>query len=194
VCCFFLSEDVPLARDVFVLDLCNQRDIFGGVDTQLITIGEYMMQVETLKDILQWTKEFHQHLSQRLSRGVDKNTDERARMMLAYLADHEKSLAKVLKNFVATGDEHALNTWCYEYVSKYPIVQNRYADASFADLDATQIMDVIVDQHQQVIEMYRYLAGRAEISAAREMLESLLSLEEHEMMRMVQSANRLEDI
>jgi rubrerythrin len=153
-----------------------------------------MMQVETLKDILQWTKEFHQHLSQRLSRGVDKNTDERARMMLAYLADHEKSLAKVLKNFVATGDEHALNTWCYEYVSKYPIVQNRYADASFADLDATQIMDVIVDQHQQVIEMYRYLAGRAEISAAREMLESLLSLEEHEMMRMVQSANRLEDI
>ena len=55
-------------------------------------------------------------------------------------------------------------------------------------------MDLIVDQHQQVVELYRYLANRADIPSAKEMLESLVSLEEHEIMRVVHSANRFEDM
>lgn len=152
------------------------------------------MQIETLKDILHWTKEFHQHLSQCLSHCADKNTDERAKMILVYLADHEASLMKVINSFETSGDEHALNTWCYEYVNKQPIVQNVYCDSPFAELDAVQIMEVIVDQHQQVIQLYRYLASQAVTPSAQEMLESLKSLEEHEMMRMVQSTNRFSDM
>lgn len=152
------------------------------------------MQIETIRDALHWTKEFHQHLSQCLTHCADKNTDERARMMLAYLSDHEKALTQVVSGFEASGDEHALNTWCYEYVHKHPITQHVHCDAPFADLDATQIMAVIVDQHQQVIELYRYLASRANIPSARELLESLQGLEEHEMMRMAQSANRFDDM
>lgn len=152
------------------------------------------MQIETLKDVLHWTREFHQHLSQCLSHCADKNTDERARMILAYLSDHEKSLTKVVNGFETSGDEHALNTWCMEYVAKHPIVRHAHCDAPFAELDAAQIMEVIVDQHQQVIELYRYLASRADIPSARELMESLRSLEEHEMMRMTQSTNRFSDM
>ena len=115
-------------------------------------------------------------------------------MILAYLSEQEKSLTKVVNSFETSGDEHALNTWCYEYVNKQPIVQHVHCDAPFANLDATQIMEVIVDQHQQVIELYRYLASRADIPSTQEMLASLLSLEEHEMMRMVHSANRFRDM
>jgi hypothetical protein len=50
------------------------------------------MQIETLKDVLHWTREFHQHLSQCLSHCADKNMDERARMILAYLSDHATSM------------------------------------------------------------------------------------------------------
>ena len=152
------------------------------------------MQIETLKDVLHWTREFHQHLSQCLSHCADKNMDERARMILTYLSDHEKALTKVVGSFETTGDEHALNTWCYEYVAKHPIVRHAYCDAPFADLDATQIMEVIIDQHQQVIELYCYLASRADIPSAMELMESLRSLEEHELMRMAQSANRFGDM
>lgn len=152
------------------------------------------MQIETLRDVLNWTKEFHQHLNQCLSHCADKNTNERAKLILAYLSDHEESLAKVVNDFETSGNENALNTWCYEYVNKQPIVRHGHCDAPFADLDAVQIMDVIVDQHQQVIELYRFLASRADIPSTQEMLTSLGSLEEHEIMRMVQSANRFEDI
>ncbi len=152
------------------------------------------MQIETLKDVLHWTREFHQHLSQCLFHCADKNMEERARMILAYLSDHEKALTKVVSGFETSGDEHALNTWCYEYVAKHPIVRHAHCDAPFAELDTTQIMEVIVDQHQQVIELYRYLASRAEIPSAKELMESLQSLEEHEMMRMAQSVNRFGDL
>lgn len=152
------------------------------------------MQIETLKDVLHWTKEFHQHLSECLSQCADKHADERARMILAYLSDHEKTLTKVVNGFETSSNEQALNTWCYEYVNKQPIVQHVHCDSPFADLNAAQIMEVIVDQHQQVIELYRYLASRADIPSTQELLASLRSLEEHEIKRMVQSTNRFEDM
>nr|WP_276669151.1 hypothetical protein [Thalassolituus oleivorans] len=104
------------------------------------------MQIETLRDVLLWTKEFHQHLSQCLSHCVDKNTDERARMILAYLSDHEESLTKVVNGFETTGNEHALNTWCYEYVNKQPVVQHAHCDAPFSELDSEQIIEIIVNR------------------------------------------------
>lgn len=152
------------------------------------------MQIETLRDVLHWTTEFHQHLSQCLSHCTDENASERARMILAYLSDHESELSNVVRRFETSGDERALNTWCYEYVDKHPIVRHVHCEAPFADLDATQIMAVVVDQHQQIIELYRYLASRADIPTAKELMETLKSMEEHEMMRMAQAANRFEDM
>ncbi|AUD78840.1 MULTISPECIES: ATPase [Kangiella] len=152
------------------------------------------MQIETLKDVLHWTKEFHQHLSQCLFHCANKNLDERARMMLTYLSEHEKTLKDVVSGFEKSGEASALKTWCYEYVNRHPITRHAHCDTPFAELNASQIMDVIIEQHQQVIELYRYLASRAEIPSAMELLNSLLSLEEHEMMRIVQSSNRFSDL
>ena len=152
------------------------------------------MQIETLKDVLHWTKEFHTQLSRCLQHCADKNQDTRAQMLLTYLVTHEEKLATVVARFEQSGDSRALNTWCYEYLDKHPIVQHQHCDAPFADLDTEQIMAVIVEQHQQVIELYRYLLSQAVIPSARELLEGLKSLEEHEAMQMSHSANRLHDL
>lgn len=152
------------------------------------------MEIETLKDILVWTKEFHQHLSHCLSHCSDENINKRSQMLLKYLSEHEKILSEVIEGFLSSNNEHALNTWSYEYIKKSPIVQHAHCDAPFAALNSVQIMEIIVDQHKQVIELYRYLASRADIPSAKELLESLTSLEEHEIMRAVHSANRFEDM
>ena len=152
------------------------------------------MQIETLHDVLHWTKEFHTQLSRCLQHCADNNQDERARMLLMYLVTHEDKLAKVVARFEEWGDSHALNTWCYEFLDKHPIVQHQHCDAPFAKLNAEQIMAVIIEQHQQVIELYRYLFSRADIPSAQELLAGLKSLEEHEAMQMSQSANRLNDL
>lgn len=152
------------------------------------------MQIETLKDVLHWSREFHQYLSQCLSHCAKTNPNERARMILEYLANHEKTLAEIAGGFATTGDEHALNTWCYEYVTHHPITQHDFCDTPFADLDEAQIMTVVVNQHQVVLELYQDISSRAVIPSAKELLERLRSSEEHEAMRMVQDTNRFSDM
>ena len=51
-----------------------------------------------------------------------------------------------------------------------------------------------LSQHEQVIELYRYLHSRADMPEAIELLSQLLDLEEHEAMQMSHSANRLQDM
>lgn len=152
------------------------------------------MQIETLKDILHWTAEFHEQLSTTLTRSAANNEGERERMLLDFLADHEERLAIVIEKYEKNGDQHALSTWCYEYLDKQNINLKHHTDIPFSQLSVTEIMEVLVDEHQQVIELYRYLASRADISSAKELLDSLVSLEEHEMMLMAHAANRLNDL
>ena len=152
------------------------------------------MAIETLKDVLHWTTEFHEQLSECLEHCADKNESERSKMLLDYLAKQEEKLSHIVNQFEKTGDNGALNTWCYEYINKHPIVRHVHCEATFSKLNATEIMEVFVDQHEQVIELYHYLASRADIPSAKELLESLKSLEEHEIMRMVQTANRFQDM
>lgn len=152
------------------------------------------MQVETLKDVLHWTTGFHKHLRECLSHCSDKHSDVRVAMILSYLSDHERILENVVGNFESSGDPHVLKTWCVEYIHKYPIIQHDHCEESFAELNISLILEVVVEKHQQVIELYRYLASRADLDSAKDLLERLSSLEEHEIMRMVHSVNRFADM
>lgn len=152
------------------------------------------MQVETIRDILHWTSQLHAHLAMCLQSGTKHNTSERAVMMLRYLADHEVRLASVLTESEKTASVSALNTWCYEYLDKRSIVQDAFCDPPFRSLEAEEIVGIVMDQHQQVIELYRNLSERADIPEVQELLDSLRSLEEHEAMQMTQSGNRFSDM
>lgn len=152
------------------------------------------MQIETLKDVLHWTKEFHQQLAHNLAENGKSNDSDRAKMLLDYLDQHETKLAQTIAKFEETGDQNALNTWCYEFLDKHPITQHQQPDILLENLSSSEITTAIAKQHQQIIELYRYLHNRAETASAKELLENLLALEKHEVMQMVQNANRLEGI
>jgi hypothetical protein len=152
------------------------------------------MEIETLKDVLQWTKDYHQKLADCMQHCADEQHSERSKLLLQYLAKHEHKLATVIEGFQTTGNEHALNTWCYEYFDKSPIDVHRQCDKPFAQMSTQEIIAAIEDMHQQLVFLYRYLSGRADIPSAIELLEQLTALEEHEAMQMVHAGNRLEDI
>lgn len=152
------------------------------------------MQVETLKDVLNWTREFHQYLASCMQHCADKNESERAKLLLDCLADHEQKLVEALDGLGKTADSKALNTWCLEYTDKHPIIRHEKCDKLFAQMNVDEIITEITHQHGQVIELYRYLRGRDAAPSYRELLDQLLSLEEHEAMRMTQAANRLHDV
>ena len=70
------------------------------------------MQVETLKDLLGWTQQYHHHLSACLEHCATKNDSERSRLLLDYLVKHEQHLEMLISGICDTASENALNTWC----------------------------------------------------------------------------------
>jgi hypothetical protein len=152
------------------------------------------VQVETLKDVLHWTVDFHHQLSGSLTESAGENDNERAKLLLNYLADHEQKVSKIIKEFLTTSSDSALNTWCYEYLNKHPILKHTHSNAPFADFDTVQINEAVTHLHQQVIALYEELKAEIVASSAHKLLEEVFSLEQHEAMRISQSANRLEDM
>ncbi|SFI23456.1 hypothetical protein [Modicisalibacter xianhensis] len=152
------------------------------------------MQVETLGDVLDWTKAAHTNLADCLSHCSTSSRRERVKMLLDYLAQHERELSRTLEMSRQDASPSALNTWCYEYFEKYPIEPHEQCNDAFRDKDTDQVMAAILAWHDKVSGLYRFLLSRAETNSARELLTNLLSLEEHETMRIVRDAGRMEDI
>lgn len=152
------------------------------------------MKVETYKDLLTWTGEFHKNLSSCLQHCASKNENERSRMLLEYLAGHEQELANTVSGFVDTTDTGALKTWCYDYAQNHPLLHSQECKEPFQDMEPDNILAKVIERHEQVIDLYRSLQATADVGAARELMEELESLEAQEARQMTQGANRMQEM
>ncbi|MBH0059177.1 ATPase [Pseudoalteromonas sp. SWXJZ94C] len=152
------------------------------------------MQIETIRDVLNWTVLFHKNLKDSLNQSSEQNKDEGARMMLRYLSEHEESLENIVQGFENTADVKALNTWCFDYIEKHSIIERVDCNSLFEELDISDIMEKIVNHHEQVIELYIHIYSRVDIESAKTLLDTIKDIEENEIKRIVQSANRFSDM
>lgn len=152
------------------------------------------MNVETFKDVIEWTQALHHRLAECLQHCSTKHEEQRAKWLLSYLADHESELATVVAGFEQNADPKALNTWVYDYLGHQPVDPHRTCDAPYSQMTFEQISHAVFDLHNQVIDLYRYLESRAEIPEAQVLLKQLLCIEEHETMRLAQQAARIGDL
>ncbi len=152
------------------------------------------MRAETLKDVLIWTKDFHQHMASRLTDCADRHGDQRASLLLQYLAEHEQTLTETADRYTSEGNQKALDTWCYDHIDQSAIVYRDLCNTDFATMDVDSIIKRVAEEHDEIVSLYRYLKERAEIPEAEELMDEMLSLEEHEVMLMMQAANRLQDV
>lgn len=56
------------------------------------------------------------------------------------------------------------------------------------------VMQSILIIHEQIIDLYRHLSTQAVVPKAEELLNFILTLEQHETMRMVRDIEKLEDL
>lgn len=152
------------------------------------------MKVQTFEDLIEWTRALHQRLSECLAHCSSQAEETRVKWLLRYLADHEATLERVVEGFKQRADPKALNTWVYDFQGHEPIEPHSVCDAPYANLSLEEVSAAVLDLHNQVIRLYRYLLGRANIPEARELVETLLAMEEHEAMRLARQAGRMQDV
>ena len=152
------------------------------------------MNIETFQDLIDWTRQLHAHLAACLKHCATQQEEVRAKWLLEYLADHEAALERTVASFEKQADPKALHTWVYDYLSRVPIAPHQACLSPYAGMSFDDICREIFSLHDQVIELYRYLEGRAEIPETRELVRELLKLEEHEAMRLAHQTNRARDL
>jgi rubrerythrin len=152
------------------------------------------MKVQRISDLIDWTRVMHHQLAERLANSSMQHENEMANLLLSYLAEHEATLEKIIDGFEQEADSKALNTWVYDYLEHEQIDLHRFCAKPFKEMNFNEICGSVFDVHNQAIDLYRELLGRADIPEAQELLRALLAIEEHETMRLAQQTNRMRDI
>lgn len=152
------------------------------------------MKIESIEALIDWTRQFHFHLAEALAAGRESQQDERARELLDYFQHHESELGKMVAGFEEQADPKALHTMVYDYEVHTPLEIDRLCDKDYGAMSYDAVAEEVFASHKQIQELYRYLIGRSAIPEELELLQELLSLEQHETMQMSQQVNRGRDI
>lgn len=152
------------------------------------------MTVETIKDILELTRRLHANLALTLQHAARDAPQEKLHMLLDYLSQHEQELSRVIALSEEDAEKAVLQTWCAEYFDKSPFKLETLDNLDFANMSTDDVLRSLLAVHDRIIDLYRYLSMRAEVSSTEELLNGLLALEQHEIMRMIRDAEKLEDL
>lgn len=152
------------------------------------------MQVESIKEALDWTQNFHQNLAGSLDEKKSPSNDERTNMLLDYLTDCENSLVKDLQSLKSAADSHVLKTWGYEYMKDFPPKNALNHEAALAGMGQEQVVKHVEERHNEVIELFEHLKSKAQVPEVYDFIEQIMDLERKEAQKIAQSANRLQDI
>jgi hypothetical protein len=152
------------------------------------------MEVKTIADLIDWSRQLHHHLSQRFAKDSVAHQNEMGRLLLDYLSTHEAQMEKMVQQFEQQADTKVLHTYIYDYLSHKPIETHRTCEQPYDKLSFDEICQEVFDYHQQIIELYRDLEAKAATPAAKTLLQTMLKMEEHEAMRIARQTGRMYDI
>lgn len=152
------------------------------------------MQVKTFSDLIEWTRSLHSSMATCMTHCASRHSDERAKMLLEYLASHEIEMEKMVSAFARDANPKAARTYVYDYIPHHPITTHLICDDHYAKLDSGAISTEVFDFHEQIISLYLSLVGKAEIHEAAELVHSLLDMEENETKRLVRQVERMDDL
>lgn len=152
------------------------------------------MSLETVKDILDWTQKLHQKLSDAYEEAAEEIGDERASMLLKYVAEHERVLSESITRFEKDSNVQLMDTWFQEYVDNLPFMIHSPPVSGFPTSDPAAIIEMTIKAHQSLIDMYKEFAELAKTAKVKELFEEMLFLENSELKRMVTSMQRMADL
>ena len=152
------------------------------------------MDIKTFRELIEWTADLHGQLARCLSHCTALNKDERARMLLGYLAGHETDIEHMVNEFVRQAGTDILETRVYDYLPHESMKFHRPCDEHFAKLDFTAVRSEVYDYHDQIIKLYKTLLGKINIPKIKELMEELLTMEQNEFKRLVHQISRMDDL
>lgn len=152
------------------------------------------MQIKTLSELIEWTRSLHEHLANCLAHCAEVHSNERASLVLQYVAAHEAEMDTMVSTFKRQADPKAAQTHVYDYLPHELINAHLVCENLYATLDIDAIIAEVFDFHEQIADLYRTLLGNAVIPEAADLMRALIDMEENETKRLARQIGRMDDL
>lgn len=152
------------------------------------------MEIKTYEELIDWVRNMHGLLAQTLDEGADGNASDQASALLSYLADHERELERITREYERQAAPNTLHTRLYDYLTRSPVTVPDPRDSQFSSLGFDDICREIFAFHDRIIEIYRSLDEQAITPETHELVESLKQMETNEAMRLARQVASSRDM
>lgn len=150
------------------------------------------MRFEQVKDVLHHVIDFHKALASDYRKLANEAEDERVRLLLRYLADHENGMRQGLTRYIEGDDRNVLDTW----IQNTPdLEQPHVLEELRGRLSVTTVEEIAAAAeriHATLEKLYRELVEASEIDEERELFQSLADFQNAETRRLVRNTARMD--
>jgi rubrerythrin len=149
---------------------------------------------KTTRDITEWLRKAHRHLSRFYAQRRKVADQERVRLLLDYLSRHEKTLEKALADLEDEAGQHIMDTY-FQYLPE-EFDELRFDDRQLQESDMTvdDVIRIVIRNDEALTRFYDRLAQTAAIPSVKDMFVRLKDQLEEERTRFVENAMHLKDI
>ena len=153
------------------------------------------MRFHQIRELVSWAADYHARLASTYTDLAGGKVEERVRMALRYLAEHEKGMQASLEQYLDEGSEHrgVLDTWFDDPVDfPHAPVLNRLVEGIPCE-DMQSVLATALSTHRTLQDLYAQRAEHAVSTAEREFFDALTKGHEGEVRRLSRDMQRLED-
>ncbi len=150
------------------------------------------MRFRHIRDILDWTRTFHETLADHYDQLAEGHERERVGLLLHYLAHHERLLSEALEHYEEKDTRKLLET-AFEPDLNLPPDHQTLAD-TLEQVDTAGVLSLALRFHDQLITLYQGLAAKAPSQEIKALFDDIASHETREKLRAVRDTDHLEDL
>lgn len=150
------------------------------------------MRFRQTRDVLHHAERLHLEICDLYHRQAEQSEKERIKLMLDYMSQREKELAKALETFTEETSQNILDTW-FQFADDEERL--KWPDCALpTEVPADDVLGVALRLADCFINLYRDIATHADSEDVRRVFESLLASEEQEKHKLVRNVQLFEDL
>ena len=150
------------------------------------------MRYTQVRDMLDQVRDFHGQLAEYYHQLSDSSDQQRVKLLLDHMSNHEKQLQESLRDYEEDASEQVMNTWVdCKYCDEVLATCKRVPIASETSVDS--VVKATLDIDNCLVRFYREVAEKVESETVRDVFRNLVDMEESELRQLAFSALQVRD-
>ncbi|MEE8057762.1 MAG: hypothetical protein V3T17_08010 [Pseudomonadales bacterium] len=149
-----------------------------------------MKTFETAQDVLNNARELHHRAGELYRQMRDDSKDDRARMLLNFMSEHEQRMETSLARYEQHAPQSVLQTWMQYTLEEPPeLFIQRLGITAEMTIDDITALGQKVDNY--LVDLFEEVTETAATNELKEVFQNLVAMEEEEKHSLTRAANSL---